>query len=140
MALVLIDTSAWLFNFPPRVSEPIRERITELVRDNLAAISPPILFELLSGTGSPEDFRRFHQHLASLHQFPLTHGQWIEAARWAAALRVRRVKAKTVDLLIAYQAVTHHLTLLHADPDFDRIAAHTPLKVESFVQAARERR
>ena len=115
MAFVLIDTSAWLFNFPPRVVPEIRERIVELVQRDQAAVTSPILFELLQGVRSGEEFRRLHQNLS-------------------------RVKAKTADFLIAYKAMRHRLTLLHADHDFDRIAAAVPLKTESYVRLVRSRK
>ena len=137
MALVLIDTSAWLFNFPPRVVPEIRERITELVQQDQAAVTSPIVFELLQGTHSGHEFDKFHQHLSSLHQFPVTASDWLKAAQWAQRLRVQRVKAKTMDFLIAYKAMRHRLVLLHADQDFDRMAKIVPLKVESFVKFAR---
>lgn len=133
MSLVLIDTSAWLFNFPPRVVKPIRERITELVETDRAVVSSPVSFELLSGIRSKEEFDRFHRFLTSLHLLPFPQGEWTNAAKWARELRARGVQAKTVDLLIAYQAVTNGLTLLHADRDFDRIAKAGAFKVESYV-------
>lgn len=137
MSLVLIDTSAWLFNFPPREVPRIRERITELVQDNLAAVTSPILFELLHGVPTGEEFSRWCHHLSSLHQFPLTEADWLKAAQWAQRLRSRGLKAKTVDFLIAYKALRHRLALLHADADFDRIARYVPLRMESCVRFAR---
>lgn len=140
MALVLIDTSAWLFNFAPRVVPEVRERITALCEQNLAATTSPVVFELLQGVRDPEAFHRFHLHLSSLHQFPFTAGDWIRAARWAQGLRSRGLQAKTLDLIIAHKAVEHGLSLLHADGDFDRIAGATALRVESYVRLARVRK
>lgn len=137
MSLVLIDTSAWLFNFPPREVPRIRDRVTGLVRGNLAAVTSPILFELLHGVASGEEFNRWRRHLSSLHQFPLTETDWLKAAQWARRLKSRGLKAKTVDFLIAYKAIRHRLTLLHADADFDHIARFVPLRVESCVRFAR---
>ncbi|MBI3323265.1 MAG: PIN domain-containing protein [Candidatus Omnitrophica bacterium] len=138
MSLVLIDTSAWLFNFSPREVPRIRDRVAELVRKNLAAVTSPILFELLHGVPSGEEFGRWCRHLSSLHQFPLTEADWLKAAQWAQRLRSRGLKAKTVDFLIAYKAMRHRLVLLHADADFDRIARFVPLRVESCVRLARD--
>jgi len=138
VALVLIDTSAWLFNFPPRTIPEIRERITTLLQQDRAAISSPILFELLQGVRSGEEFNRFHQNLSSLHQFPITESDWLKSAQWAQRLRSGGFKAKTVDFLIAYKAMRHRLLLLHADRDFDRIADKVPLKVESYVKLIRK--
>jgi predicted nucleic acid-binding protein len=137
VSLVLIDSSAWIYNFPPKVVPPIRERVTSLLEQDRGAITSPILFELLQGVGSGETFHRLHLNLLSLHQFPLTESDWIKAAQWAQRLRARGLKAKTVDFLIAYKAMRHRLVLLHADSDFDRIARYVPLKVESFVRAVR---
>ena len=134
MAIVLVDTSAWLFNFEPRVVPRIRQRVTDLVQENLAAITSPILFELLRGVRTGEEFSRMHQHLSSLHQFPVTEADWLKGAQWAHRLRARGVKAKTADFLIAYKAMRHRLVLLHADRDFDRIARFVPLRVESCVR------
>ncbi|MBI3615599.1 MAG: PIN domain-containing protein [Candidatus Omnitrophica bacterium] len=137
MALVLIDTSAWIFNFPPRTIQAVRERVADLLQRDLAAVTSPILFELLQGARSGDQFRQMHQHLSSLHQFPVTEADWLKAAQWAHRLRSRGVTAKTVDFLIAYKAMRHKLTLLHADGDFDRLARVVPLKVESFVRRVR---
>ncbi len=137
MALVLIDTSAWICNFPPKVVPKIRERVTELVEHDQAAVTPPIAFELLQGVHSGHEFGRLHQHLSSLHQFPITESDWLKAAQWAHRLRMQGLKAKTLDFLIAYKAMRHRMVLLHADQDFDRIAQAVPLKVESYVKHVR---
>lgn len=97
-------------------------------------MTPPVLFGILRGTRSGEGFERFRRCLSSLHPFPVTAGDGLKAAQWAQRLRGRRVKAKTLDFLIAYQALRRRLVLLHADRDFDRIAAVVPLKVESCVK------
>lgn len=137
MALVLIDTSAWLFNFPPRVIPEIRQRITELLQEDQAAVTSPVVFELLQGARSGAEFNGLLQHLLSLHSFPVTETDWLKAAQWAQRLRARGLKAKTIDFLIAYKAMRHRVVLLHADRDFDRIARVVPLKVESYVKLAR---
>jgi predicted nucleic acid-binding protein len=137
VTLFLIDTSVWLFNFPPRVVPEIRERIVELTKKNLAGITSPILFELLQGARSGQEYHRLLRHFLSLHQFPVTASDWLKAAQWAQRLRARGLKAKTVDFLIAYKAMRHRLVLLHADADFDRMARFVPLKVESCLKFVR---
>ncbi len=121
-SLVLIDTSAWIFALGSRPVVGIRDRVTYLVEQNLAAITSPIFFELLSGVRSDGDSARLGVYLSTLHPFPFLIEDWIEAARWTSGIRKKGVKAKTVDALIAYKALKHGLTLLHADRDLDRIA------------------
>lgn len=137
MALVLIDTSAWLFNFPPKVIPEIRDRIVTLLKKDQAAVTSPILFELLQGARSGTEFNWLLTHLSSLHSFPVTESDWLKSAQWAQRLRMRGLAVKTTDLLIAYKALRHRLTLLHADHDFDRIAQCVPMKVESCVRSVR---
>ena len=132
--LVLIDTSAWIYNFSPRAIPPIRERITQLVEQDRAAITSPILFELLQGARTGEEFRRLQAHVSGLHSFPVTESDWLKAAQWAQRLRSRGIQAKTVDFLIAYKAMRHRLVLLHADRDFERIARAMPVKTESCLR------
>lgn len=119
------------------IFDAIRQRITWLTQQDQAAVTSPIVFELLQGTRSGHEFTRLHQNLSSLHPFPVTESDWLKAAQWAQRLRVRGLAAKTVDFLIAYKAMRHRLVLLHADRDFDRIAGMVSLKVESYVKLVR---
>lgn len=133
-AFILIDTSAWLFTLGPKPVDLIRQRVEELVSKNLVAITSPIFFELLSGVQPQELESRLIEYLSCLHPFPLTSEEWIEAAFWTKGLREKGSKIKTVDALIAYKAIKHNLTLLHADSDMDRVAKISSLKVESYVK------
>lgn len=136
-AFVLIDTSAWIFALGSKPIPRIRKRIEGLVEENLAAITSPIAFELLSGTRSEEDAKRLWDYLSSLHPFPFSAEEWTDAAIWTSLLRKQGSKVKTVDALIAYKATKHNLTLLHTDRDLDRIAQKCSLKVESYVADVR---
>ena len=135
--LYLIDSSAWIFALGAKPMESIRERVEELVENNLAAITSPIFFELVSAEKSNAHSALLAAHLSALHPFPLLPQEWAEAADWTREHRQKGHKIKTVDALIAYKAHKHHLTLVHADADMDRIAAHTKLEVESYVKYVR---
>jgi predicted nucleic acid-binding protein len=133
----LIDSSAWIFALGPNPLEVIRVRVEELVEKNLAAITSPIFFELVSSEKSTAHSAQLAAHLSALHPYPLMPQEWAEAAEWTREHRQKGHKLKTVDALIAYKAHKHHLTLVHADADMDRIADNAPLKVESYVRVAR---
>ena len=135
--LYLIDSSAWIFALGPRPLEVIRARVEELVENNLAAITSPIFFELVSSEKNQAHSTLLAAHLSALHPFPLLPHEWAEAAEWTRAHRQKGHKLKTVDALIAYKAHKHHLTLVHADADMDRIASYAKLEVESYVRHAR---
>jgi predicted nucleic acid-binding protein len=133
----LIDSSAWIFALGSRPVQEIRARIEELVANNLAAITSPIFFELVSSEKSPAHSALLAAHLSALHPFPLLPHEWVEAAEWTREHRLKGHKLKTIDALIAYKAHKHHLTLVHADADMDRIASHSKVEVESYVRLVR---
>lgn len=135
MPIYLIDTSAWIFTLGHHPMESIRKRVRDLVEQNIAAVTSPILFELLSGVRDEVSFRKLQTYLLSLHPFPFTPDEWLESADWTRSLRKKGLTIKTLDALIAYKAIRHGLTLLHADRDFDRIAVESTLKTESYVDA-----
>ncbi len=135
--LYLIDSSAWIFALGSRPLEAIRTRVKELVENNLAAITSPIFFELVSSEKSQAHSTLLAAHLSALHPFPLLPNEWAEAAEWTREHRQKGRKLKTVDALIAFKAYKHNLTLVHADADMDRIASHSKLEVESYVRQVR---
>jgi predicted nucleic acid-binding protein len=135
--LYLIDSSAWIFTLGPHPLEVIRARVEHLVENNLAAITSPIFFELVSSEKNHSQSARLAAHLSALHPYPLLPGEWAEAAEWTREHRQKGHKLKTVDALIAYKAYKHRLTLVHADADLDRIAAYAHFEVESYVRHAR---
>ena len=136
--LYLIDTSAWIFALGHQPVLEIRDRVRHLLDQNLAAVTSPILFELLSSTKTGHSSRQLQSYLLSLHPFPFLEEEWIKAADWTRSLRKKGLSVKTMDALIAYKAIQHNLIVLHADKDFDRIANKTSLKVESCVETARK--
>jgi hypothetical protein len=64
--IVLIDSSAWLFVLGPRPVANLHRRVIELVSDNLAAITSPILFELLSGLRTPREAETLSTYLLTV--------------------------------------------------------------------------
>ncbi|MBI4668404.1 MAG: PIN domain-containing protein [Elusimicrobia bacterium] len=131
--LTLIDTSAWLFALGPKAVPTIKLKVISLVENNLAAITSPIFFELISGARTEEEASRLENYLSALHSFPFAAGDWVQAAVWTNNLRRRGLSIKTVDALIAWKATRHNLILLHADSDFNRIARYAHLRVESLT-------
>lgn len=136
-SFTLIDTSAWIFALGPKPIVKIRERLEYLVEQNLAAVTSPILFELLSGVANSSDTQRLKVHLSSLHPFPFLTEEWIDAAEWIQSLRKKGMKVKSMDGLIAFKAIKHGLTVLHADADLDRLAKKCDIKIESYVDLVR---
>jgi predicted nucleic acid-binding protein len=92
-----------------------------------------VLTELLVGSRSDADYARNERQIGQLPSLPITTGTWRDTGRLGYELRRKGISVRLPDLLIAASALEHGATLMHADPDFDRIAAQTDLKVESYV-------
>lgn len=132
--LSLIDTSAWLFVLGEHPVEPVKATVQGMIGRHEGATCAPVVFELLRGVAERPQADKLLAHLESLKGLPL---DWTAAGRWAAAPGIRKLRVKSMDLLIAHTALVHGATLVHADADFDRLAKAVPLRVESFVDVVR---
>ena len=88
--------------------------------------------ELLAGARDerhPRDLRRLIARAASV---PLQPGDFDRATALCRQCRSRGETVRVlVDCLIAALAIRVDLPLLHCDADFDALARHTPLRVDT---------
>ncbi len=119
----LVDSSVWVNYFNGKVTVE-----TELLDARLGqqeiVLGDLILCEVLQGFTRQYDFRTARNALLNL---PVLEMGGVAIALQAADnyryLRQRGVTVrKTVDCLIATFAITHNLTLLHSDRDFEPFA------------------
>jgi predicted nucleic acid-binding protein len=135
--LYLVDTSAWLFVLRRPPVTALRDRLEELLSADAVAVMGIVVLELLGGARTEEERRRLAERLRGLHHLPTPEGLWEEAGELAWRLRRRGVTVPFTDTLIATVAMAQGAVLLHADQDFDLIARHEPLRVESHVETVR---
>lgn len=131
--MIVVDTSVWI-DFFRDTPTPEVELLDELVaQDAGVALTDVILTEILQGLRDDRQARRVERRMRA---FDILRLQDLEDFTRAAAL-YRRARARgvtmrrTLDCLIASVCVREDLPLLHADADFDRLAACTPLRVVS---------
>ena len=132
----LIDTSAWipLFRRNHPAGPRLRTRVSELQAGGQAATTEPITLELLRGARDTSDYQQLAALLGGLTLLPITPERWREAAQLGFQLRRQHgITVASVDLLVAAVAIAHRAVLVHRDSDFDLIARHLPLTVESHV-------
>jgi len=91
--------------------------------------------EILSGAHNQQEFQDYSARFDALHQLVIHDATWHAAAKLGYDLRRQGVPCLTPDLIIAASAIEHDAVLVHADADFDRIAANADLRVESFADA-----
>ena len=129
--MIVVDTSVWIDVLRGTDAAPA-SRCVELIEDGAPiALTDVILAELLQGVRSEREARLLERHMRA---FPILRLESLEDFSLAAQLyRVARRAgvriSKTIDCLIAAPCVRTGSSLLHADADFDRLAACTPLRV-----------
>ena len=131
----LIDSSAWI-KFLRRGTPPnISLRIDELLSRGVVSTNGVLKLEILSGAHNQQEFQDYSARFDALHQLVIHDATWHAAAKLGYDLRRQGVPCLTPDLIIAASAIEHDAVLVHADADFDRIAANADLRVESFADA-----
>jgi predicted nucleic acid-binding protein len=100
-----------------------------------AAVNGVVITEVVRGARDESAFDQMLEHLSSLTNLQFGGDTWRLAASLGFSLRRAGVTASLGDLLIAASAIEHDVVLIHADSDFDRIAQHSDLKVESYAGA-----
>lgn len=128
--MTLADTSAWI-----ELLRGTGSRVNVLTREAIAgraiATTEPVVMELLAGAGDRHEQVRLRRLLAGAKLLPIG---GLEVWENAAAIhrRCRRggeMIRSQLDCLIAAVAIREDVPVLHADRDFDRIAAVVPLRV-----------
>lgn len=126
---VLIDTSAWVCFFARSGFIGIREAVSQLLDEDMAAIAGPIVVELIQGARTERERDFLKSRLEGLHWLPITDSHWHEAADLSFRLRRKGVTASAIDVLLAAVAISYKCKLLHKDSDFDLIAKHSALRL-----------
>lgn len=131
--MIVVDTSVWVGFFRDSTSPEVELLADLLAEDAGVALTDVVLTEILQGLRDDRQARRVEHRMRA---FDILRLQDLEDFTRAAAL-YRRARARgvtirrTLDCLIASVCVREDLPLLHADADFDRLAACTPLRVVS---------
>jgi predicted nucleic acid-binding protein len=130
VSLSVVDTSAWI-SFLHGDAAAIR-RIDPLLADGTAAITGPILAEVLSGAGSRAEFEYLRELLTGLERLPDPPELWDRIAEARYALARKGHQASLVDLAIAIGCLDGGHVLLTRDRDFRAISRVVPLELEVF--------
>jgi len=123
--MYLIDTSIWLDFFRNRSTQAVAH-FEEILDHNLPfGITSVIFQEVLQGAGSPNDFLKLKNYLATQKFYhpldPIL--SYEQAADLYFNCRRQGITIRgTIDCLIAQIAIEHNLHLIHSDRDFAKMA------------------
>ena len=119
--LVLIDTCIWVpfFNRPTSVE---KRSVDLLLEEDRAAITGPVLAEVLQGFRRNEQADWVASLLRGLHFLEPQWDDWRRAARLGSDLASRGHRLPLTDLIVAALALQKQCAVYTSDPHFDLIA------------------
>lgn len=137
--LFLVDTSVWIFALRKDFIPEIKDWVSHLLREHVVLTNGMIKLEILGGAKTEKEFQRLKVRLGALDMVETSTSLWEKAYAIAFELRRKGITVPYTDILIAACALQTESTLVHADAHFDLMAGHIGLRVESFVQAVKNR-
>lgn len=128
--MILIDTSAWI-EFLRDTGSPACLRVDRLLGRGFATCDP-VRMEVLAGARDEQHLGQLRGLLARGTELPTGPVDYEQAALLYRTCRRRgETVRRLIDCLIGAVALRHHATVLHADTDFEVLARHAPLRIES---------
>ena len=128
--MILVDTSAWV-EYLRDTRSPTCIRVGELLGAELATCDV-VRMELLAGARDEQHRRDLRRLVARAALVPMEPGDFDQAAALYRRCRSRGETVRVlIDCLIGALAIRTDLSVLHADADFDVLARHTPLRVDT---------
>ena len=128
--MILVDTSAWV-EYLRNTGSPVCIRVGELLGGDVATCDV-VRMELLAGARDEQHRRELRRLMARATLVPMQPGDFDQAA---ALYRQCRRRGETVrvliDCLIGALAIRADLPVLHSDSDFDALARHTLMRVDT---------
>lgn len=128
--LSLPDTSVWVHYFRRPIRPRLQLRIQELTVSDSLATCDLVRLELLRGARDDEEYTRIDRRLNASRLLPTADREWDQAIQLGYRLKRAGVAVSVTDLLVAVVAMTHQVTLLHADDGFEQMRPYCNLITE----------
>lgn len=128
--MILVDTSAWI-EFLRDTRSAVADRVEELI-DRDCAVTDPVRMEVLAGARDAAHLERLRRLLLRGVDLAVERVDYDSAAAiWRTCRHAGETPRSLVDCLVGAVAIRHAVPVCHADRDFDVIARHTGLVVDT---------
>ena len=131
--MTLVDTSVWI-DFLEGGDHWAKERLKRLIEDRESIVyTHMILLEIIQGLREKKDRKKIESKFRDLVLAPQKRTTIILAADIYQGLQRKGIRIRSIiDCLIAASAIEIGANVLHKDRDFEYIAKHFPLKLETL--------
>ena len=129
---LIVDSSVWIDGFNPKITNPKKEALKQLIQDDYPIFLCPIIYqEILQGV---REEKIFEQIKIVLQQYRMINIDIMFVTNKAIDLYRHLLKKgitikKSVDCLIASYAIITDIPILHNDGDFTLIAKESKLRI-----------
>ncbi len=128
--MIVVDSTVWIDWFRGSETPQTRRLAQGLAADEIAILDL-LLTEVLQGFRTDRSFEAARQVLVLLPRPVLRVETYVRAASLYRKLRARGVTVRgAVDCIVAQACIDLDARLLTGDVDFERVAAHTGLRLE----------
>lgn len=128
--MILIDTSAWV-EFLRNTGSATCNRV-ELLLESEITICAAVRMEVLAGARDERHLQSLRRLLARAALIPTVSADYDDAASlYRHCRREGETVRKLIDCLIGSVAIRAGVAILHNDTDFDVLARHTALRIDS---------
>ncbi len=131
---LFVDTSVWSLalrrDVPPEAAA-VRMLVRAIESGDTLLTTGLVLQELLQGFAGPKARAQILDRFSAVPLVVPDREDHIRAAELRNLCRRAGVQVGTIDAFLAQLCIRHGLTMLSTDNDFNRIAAHCPLKIWS---------
>ena len=127
MKNVLIDTSAWIDYFR-NSSGFIGDMVTDLIQDDKAFMTGPVIAELLHGVRGKKEAGELNLLFQTIPCLNVEQSDWISTGKKLQALRSKGLSIPLTDALIATVAIRHKMLVLTLDKHFTHLSVECLMK------------
>ena len=129
MDKIIIDTSAWIDSFRPRVKKGLSLLVKDLIVRDRVLLPGIIKAELLRGTRTKSEFNRLSELLKGITYLPVPDEFWERLSEFSFQLFRKGIAVPLTDTYIALLCLENKVPILHRDKHFDLISEKTPLEI-----------
>jgi predicted nucleic acid-binding protein len=133
---LFVDTSVWSLAFrrDPASADPEVGALRGALEGGETIVTTGlVLQELLQGFSGPRARKEIIDRFSALPLLSPDRQDHIAAAELRNRCRRAGVQIGTIDALLAQLCIHHRLTMLTADKDFGRVAAHSSLRLWRYA-------
>jgi hypothetical protein len=126
--MILVDSGIWI-DFFRGASNPLTDRLVDLIQTNVVSVGDLMLVEVLQGFTNDREQADARRLMTVFPTIDIAGKEIaIQAAQNYRLLRQRGVTVrKTIDTLIATRCIVDNIPLLYSDRDFDPFVEHLGL-------------